>query len=264
VSLTAGAVSTLNLAVVTGNPAFRITRFLPPSVSLSSYIEVNTPIQVQPRQSGIYIGVYSPNLPVSGATFSVTGDGLTLGDPQYYPGLYFPGAGYLNLIAAPLQVSSTATPGLRNLIVQKGSDIAYANGFLKIMNPAPDVNYDGLNDLFQRQYFSWFLAPEAAPDVDPDLDGLPNWAEYAAGTNPLDSMSRHLQIQSTRWVSGHPVISWNASYGQNYQILMRDQAAAGTWQTLSPVLKGWGEILEWSDPLTPTPPTRFYRLEAVK
>jgi hypothetical protein len=264
ITLSSGVASLLNLPVASGNPALRITRFLPPVTSLSSYLEVNTPIQVKPRQSGIYIGVYSPNLPVSGATFTVTGDGLTLGEPQYFPGLYFPGVGYLNLIAASIQVSATATPGLRNLIVQKDSDIAYANGFLIVMNPAPDVNYDGLNDLFQRQYFSWFLAPEAAPDADPDADGLPNWAEYAAGTNPLDNISRYLQLRNARLIAGRAVITWNGVYGQKYQVLARDQAAAGTWQILSPILKGWGETLERSDTQTPAPTTRFYRLQALK
>src|SRR5256885_2830978 len=52
--------------------------------------------------------------------------------------------GSLSFISVPLSVASNATPGLRSLVVQRGTDFAYANGFLKAQTIVPDCNCDGL------------------------------------------------------------------------------------------------------------------------
>ena len=140
------------------------------------------PTTVRVGQSNLVIGVASDTLPTNNATLTITGDGLTLGPTTFQP------LGSLNIISVSVSVASNATPGLRSLVVQRGGDLAYANGFLEILPPVPDYNFDGLDDRFQRQYFPLFTALEAGPNVDVDGDGFNNQAEYISGTNPTNSL----------------------------------------------------------------------------
>src|SRR5207247_9955773 len=168
VTLTAGATVTQNFSVTSGDPAFRITHIRAPSAIAESFSWSPFPVSLRPGQSNYSIGVASTNLPTSGATLIITGDGLTLGEATFTT---FSG---LNFISVPISVGTNATPGLRSLVVQLGNNVAYANGFLEIQPPVPDFNFDGLDDRFQRQYFPLFTAPEAGPNADPDGDGFNN------------------------------------------------------------------------------------------
>ena len=161
ITLSAGTTNTLNLTVTIGIPAFRITWIRTPVSDPGSYAIIPLPTTILPGQSNYTIGVFSVDLPTSGATFTITGDGLTLGAPTYDPSpTVFTG---LNGISVSISVASNATPGLRTFIVQQGGNTAYANGFLEVLPLVPDYNFDGLDDRFQRKYFFPFTSTNAAP-----------------------------------------------------------------------------------------------------
>src|SRR5207247_4085307 len=118
----------------------------------------------------------SVNLPTNGATLAITGDGLTLGPAS------FATLSGLNFISVSISVASNATPGLRSFIVQRGADLAYANGFLEVEDNIPDFNFDGLDDRFQRTHSPLWTAPDAGPGADPDGDGFNNQAGCVDGS----------------------------------------------------------------------------------
>ena len=138
-----------------------------------------------------------PDLLTSNAVLRVTGTGVTVGPTSFTPNA-FPGANPpLNLLSALVHVDAVAAPGMRSLVVQHETGLAYANGFLELAPRFPDANFDGLDDHFQRRYFPRWTAPEAAPGVDADHDGFTNADEYAAGSNPVDPKSV-LTVESVR------------------------------------------------------------------
>ncbi len=56
---------------------------------------------------------------------------------------------------------------------------------------------DGINDKWRMDYFGCIDCPEAAPDADPDNDGLTNLQEFQAGTNPTKK-----DTDGDRWKDG--------------------------------------------------------------
>jgi len=194
-------------------------------------------------------------LPTSGATLIITGDGLTLGAPV------FATLTGLNFISVPISVASDATPGLRSFVVQLGTNVAYANGFLEIQPPVPDFNFDGLDDRFQRQYFQLFTAEEAGPNADPDGDGFNNQAEYISGTVPTNALSL-LKIESVTLTSGGSTITWQSAPQKRYQVWSRRDVANGSWRTVGSPITATNSSTQFTD-VAATNSLRFYRLQAL-
>src|SRR5262249_43422872 len=154
----------------------------------------------------------------------------------------------LNLISVEVSVAPDATPGLRTLIVQQGTNIACANGFLEVQSAFPDINRDGFDDRFQRQYFGTPFAGNAAPNLDPDRDGYTNLAEYIAGSNPIDATSV-LRIEAIHWDAIGATIRWRSAPGKRYQVSSRPYANSSRgWQNVGAPVVATGELTEFLDP----------------
>jgi hypothetical protein len=255
ITLTAGAPVTHNFAVTRGDPAFRITHIRAPSAVAESFSWSPFPISLRPGQSNYFIGVASASLPTTNATLSVLGDGLTLGPPIFDSIL---GS---NFISVAIGVAGDATPGLRTFVVQRGNDVAYANGFLEIQPVIPDFNLDGLDDRFQRQYFPLFTASEAGPNADPDGDGFNNQAEYISGSIPTNSLSV-LKIESVTLASGGSTITWKSAANKRYQVWSRRDVAGDQWQTVGSPVLGTDGLTQFTD-VAATNSFRFYRIQAL-
>lgn len=255
----ANSTNTINLAVRALTPAFRITHLRAPSSSSGAYSWSSLPRSMTVGQSNYYIGVASASLPTANASLRITGDGLTLGSPSYMANAF--GSG-LNFISVPISVSSNATPGTRDFIVtQYGTNVAYANGFLEIQAPAPDYNFDGLDDRFQRQYFALFTATNAAPNADPDGDRMNNYGEFLAGTNPTNPASL-LRIQSVSHVNNTSTIRWDSVYGKRYQVWYSAMLGSSIWSNLGAVVTAYDASAQASDPAA-TNASRLYRVQPL-
>lgn len=261
VAVTAGATETLDFNVTPGEPAFRITRIRPPTRESDFFNAINAASSIRLGQSNWIVGVYSPNLPGSGATLKVTGDGLILGAPSFTT-VTFPGTSpSLNLISIPISVSPLAMPGLRSFVVQQGTNTAYANGFLEVLPPFPDDNFDSLDDSFQRRFFPLFTSLEAAPGADPDGDSLENRSEFLAGTNPTDADSV-LRIEQVTVGPAGTTIAWQSVPGRRYQVSSRSQLGPEAWQPLGSPVNAVGTQTQLVDP-SETANLRFYRVEVL-
>jgi hypothetical protein len=258
VTVTANHTNTANFAVVNAGPAFSITSIRLPTSDTGSYEWGSLPANMRVGQSNYVIGVASATLPASGATLTITGDGLTLGSPTFDPNL---GGLGLNFISVPISVSSNATPGLRDFIVQEGTNVAYANGFLEIQPAVLDYNFDGLDDVFQRTYFSPFTSAQAAPGADPDGDGMNNLAEYIAGTIPTNAASVLKMLAPTNGPGG-ATVRWQSVVGKRYQVFSRTNVAAGAWQTNGSLVTATNTTAQYLD-ATATNGARYYRVQVL-
>jgi hypothetical protein len=256
VTITANRTNTVSPTVTNGTAAFRITRIRPVTDSSDFYPYGNAPTSIRVGQSNLIVGVYGATLPMSNASLNVSGDGVTLGPPQFDP-YAFPSP----LIYATISVASNATPGLRSLLVQQGDNLAYANGFLEIQPAVPDYNFDGLDDDFQRTYFPRFTAPEAAPTNDPDGDGFNNYAEYLSGTNPTNAAS-FLNIESVKVTAAGSTVVWQGQAGKHYQVYRRDSIAQSPWVPAEKDFTSTNDVVQWLDPAV-TNSFRFYRVRAL-
>jgi hypothetical protein len=258
VTVTANVTNTVNFDVTAGAPVFRIGYLRVPSTTSGSYAIRSTPVWLTVGQSNYFCSVFSSTLPTSGATFTITGDGLTLGTPTYQASTVFVG---LNGISMSVSVASNATPGLRSLIVEQGGNIAYANGFFEIKPAVPDYNFDGLDDRFQRQYFAPWTTALAMPDADPDGDGMNNTAEYIAGTSPTNALSL-LKLQQIDRTNSTATIRWDSVAGKKYQVSYRTNIATGSWSNLGSTVTASGITSSQTDPAA-TNENRFYRVQVL-
>lgn len=259
VTVTANATNTVNVVVLTNEPAFRISEIRRPSASSGSFSWSRLPTSMRVGQSNYYIGVASTNLPTSSATLTISGDGLTLGATLF--NTITSGATVLRFLSVPISVSSNATAGLRDFIVTQGTNVAYANGFLDLQPAVTDDNFDGLDDAFQRAYFPVFTAPAAAPGTDFDGDTFNNYAEYIAGSNPTNAAS-YLKIQSVTTAGNGTTVRWPSAAGKRYQVSFRTNLFNAPWQnTGAPVVAG-GDTAQYLHPGV-TNGTRFYRVQAL-
>jgi hypothetical protein len=256
-TIAASKTNVVNPVVTNGTPTFRITKIRPVTENPDYFSYGNAPTSLRVGQSNLLVGVCGPNLPTGNATLKVSGDGITLGPPQFDPGAF----SSLNLISATISVASNATPGLRSFAVQQGGDIAYANGFLEILPAVPDYNFDGLDDNFQRTYFPRFTAPEADPTADPDGDGFNNYAEYLSGTNPTNAAS-FLNIESVKVTAAGSTVVWQGQTGKHYQVYSRDSIAKSTWVLAGKDFTSTNDLVQWLDPAV-TNSFRFYRVRAL-
>jgi hypothetical protein len=154
----------------------------------------------------------------------------------------------------------------------------YAVGLLKasIGNLTGDANKDGLPDSWQSYYFTSSTNPAAAPNVM-DVDGLPNWANYLLGLDPLVpsvSVTNGLAV-GVVWADGstlnNPIgptntiqiynaaeIVFNTVTNKTYQIQAASSLSSG-WQNIGEPIVGTGQAYSY---VTPTRPAvmQFYRV----
>lgn len=88
---------------------------------------------------------------------------------------------------------------------------------------------------------SWWFANFGADtnawqtSLDPDGDGQPNGAEYAAGTSPTDASSK-LAITSFQRSGSNVVVTWSAVPNVTYRVESKGTLTATNWQPVPPDL----------------------------
>jgi hypothetical protein len=261
VTESSGVNTVKDFAVTGGEPALRIDRIRVQSTSAGVIIMQNAPATLVAGQSNIWVGVAGHNLPTGGATLSIAGDGITINQKTYSPGVLSDTTGLVNLISINVSVASNATPGMRSFLLQQGTNLVYANGFLDLQAAPPDVNHDGLDDRWQKQYFGDINGAAARPDADPDGDGMNNAAEYMAATDPTDPASC-LKIDSVQYYLDQSHLTWRSVYGMTYQVRGLDQINGANWVAVGSPVTATGNTTTFTDPQVGGT-NRFYRVVLV-
>lgn len=252
-----GVVGNVDFEVVGGAPP-RVARLLRPAGDLVVPAYTAYPVGVVADGVTRYVGVLTTAKASGDLGLEVTGSGFEAGAVQVRADA-LPG---LTLVAMPLTVSTNAMPGLRSFRLREGGRTGWAHGFLEILPGVPDVNGDGLDDRFQRQYWTRFTVPEAGPLADPDGDGFSNDWEFRTGSVPTNAASAHFEVESVRVTASGAVIRSQAAKGKRFQLRGRDAFEGAAWEAVGGVVTAGSETLEFLDP-SATRTVRFYRVEMV-
>ncbi len=161
-------------------------------------------------------------------------------------------AGYRNGPGSVAQFGSAA-----GLCVDKLGNVYVADSANNcIRKISPDTAGIGIADDWQMAHFS---KVGIDPNDDPDHDGLNNYAEFWAGTDPLDAAST-LAVNRAAFTDGGLMrIQWQTIAGKSY--LVQRSADLLTWTNLGDAVLGDGTVAFGTDPVAPTPDSRsFYRV----
>ena len=92
-------------------------------------------------------------------------------------------------------------------------------------------------------------------------DGIPNWAEFRAGTDPNDAGSG-LQLRAPGLINGGPRLRWPTATGKSYVLEVSTILAGTNWAAIATNIVGSGRDIEFQTPTTAGP--RFYRVRLVE
>jgi hypothetical protein len=157
-------------------------------------------------------------------------------------------------------ISFVNADGAPNLSVQY--DFESRSAYVAVGGSAPPASV--CSDEWKIHFFGSLANPSAADLADPDGDGVPNWMEYLAGTNPTDPNSR-LQLSGPAIQAGkaqsQKVIQWLTAPGKAYEVQWSSSLSSGSWSTLATV-SGDGTVANCSDSNI-TAAVRYYRLHVL-
>lgn len=130
---------------------------------------------------------------------------------------------------------------------------------LSLGSPLADTDADGLADAWELQHFGGL---GANPQDDPDGDGVTNFAEFRAGTNPTDPQSRFELLEITRVANGIS-LRWSSQPDRTYRVLRSANllAAPGEYQVIQTGRVATPPINQFIDTAAGTGSQAFYRIE---
>ncbi|MEI7732819.1 MAG: hypothetical protein WCO56_24825 [Verrucomicrobiota bacterium] len=146
--------------------------------------------------------------------------------------------------------------------VRAGYQSTYGTLTLTVINTGNDdygiYANDAIDDAWQVRYFG-LNNTNAAWNADPDHDGLNNYQEYIADTNPTNALSC-LRIQSIAKAGGM-TLSFQSSTNRKYSLSYTAQLPIGSWTNvpLQTNLTGNGGTMTLTDP-SPSGQVRAYRV----
>jgi hypothetical protein len=170
-------------------------------------------------------------------------------------------AGYRNGGGLVAQFNSGGTAGQYNncagiCLDSKGNLYVADSANNCIRKISPDTSRIGIADDWQLAHFG---RVGIDPNADPDQDGMSNYAEFWAGTDPLDAKSA-LRVDATSLVSNNQVqVQWQTVAGKTYSVQYSGDLVS--WQSLSSAVFGDGSVAAVKDPSTVSPAqVRYYRV----
>ena len=132
------------------------------------------------------------------------------------------------------------------------------------VNRFQDSVGDGIPDWWRAQYFGGTGAITNAlscATADPDGDGMSNYQEYLAGTNPTNAASV-FKIQGITNNASGLTVSFQSAWGRNYMLYSSTNLASGAWTAVpsQPVVLGDGGVDLLTDSATAASTQHFYRI----
>ncbi len=156
------------------------------------------------------------------------------------------------LITGELAITPTNTPGVTNIL--DGPVSIFITASSVITNTLTQDQYNAISNAvfptnFTVTFGSWLEHyfgctnnnPAAAPDADPDGDGVSNWNEFLAGTDPASAASA-FRVLSAKAEGSNLRVSWSCGGGRT-NVLQSATSPDGSWSDTSPniILPGSGD-----------------------
>ncbi len=120
---------------------------------------------------------------------------------------------------------------------------------------------DAISDGWRLKHFGALSNILSNASADADGDGIANWAEFRAGTDPTDSTSG-LQLRVPGLISGGPRLRWPTAVGKSYLLEVSPALGSTNWTAIATNVLGSGRDIEFQTP--PTAGPRFYRVRLVE
>ena len=180
-----------------------------------------------------------------GGVVSIAGNDLTNTFANLPPGTYTVQFG---------EVAFYNTPPAQTKDLVGGTNVTFTGIYT-----FPDVNHNGISDDWEMYYFGE-VSTNRTQKTDSDHDGMTDYAEFIAGTDPTNAASK-LIFTSVTPITNHSVqIQWAAIPGRSYQV--QTSTNLNTWTPIS----GWLQAA--SSPMTfsttnSTERTRLYRVQVL-
>lgn len=157
------------------------------------------------------------------------------------------------LLPAGRAVTATATD-------PAGNTSQVSTGVAATMTSTPN---DGIPDAWRLLYFgSTSTNSSSYTGGDPDHDGLSNYQEFLAGTNPTNAASV-LKLTAFNSNTSTNAISLNSVSGVIYRVQYRDDLSTGSWNLLADQIAGTGTNIFLPDPSAAFLANRFYRAQVL-
>jgi hypothetical protein len=171
---------------------------------------------------------------------------------------------FMNLAAGDfrLQTNSPCINAGNNGLVIGGADFAgnprisggtVDVGAYEFQNPASSISYAWL-----QQYG---LPIDGSADyADTDHDGMNNYQEWRAGTDPTNPLSV-LKLLTPSATDASVTLTWQSVPTRNYYVLRSTNlGAAGSFSLLATNIPGLSGTTSFTDPSAPVPGPAFYRV----
>ncbi len=120
------------------------------------------------------------------------------------------------------------TPPDQTLILTGENTITFTGNYTFL-----DINRNGISDSWERYYFE-VASTNRTQQTDSDADGMSDYAEFTAGTNPTNPASRLVFLSVTTLTNQLVQLDWAAIPGRLYQV----QTVGGLPPQAPPTLSG--------------------------
>jgi PKD repeat protein len=132
------------------------------------------------------------------------------------------------------------------------------------VNRSVDSVGDGIPDWWRAQYFGGTgttTNSSSCATCDPDHDGVDNYHEYIAGTNPTNALS-YFQVQSVSNSASGLTVFYQSSWGRNYTLYFTTNLVSGAWLPVpsQAAILGDGGVDALTDSAAATNTVHFYRV----
>jgi hypothetical protein len=120
---------------------------------------------------------------------------------------------------------------------------------------------DAITDAWRLRHFGTLSNLLSSATADADGDGIPNWAEFRAGTDPNDASSA-LALRVPGLLAGGARLRWPTAPGKTYVLESAPFIGSTNWTAIATNVPGSGRDIEFQTP--PPGGPQFFRVRLVE
>jgi hypothetical protein len=122
-----------------------------------------------------------------------------------------------------------------------------------------DVNTNGISDAWETNFFNT-VSPSRTRFTDSDSDGMTDYAEFIAGTDPLSNVSGPFSLSARLLTNSTCLLQWPSRAGQQFRVHASTNGVS--WSAYSGWLESTGAVSSFTVPIQSSGPNLMFRVEA--